>query len=199
MPRLTESSRERLAAQLIKALVPDRTAEIATLAEGAFHAVLLDFFTPAGLKRIGTLPDEWLTTVKHVSAKPTGTTQRYLITTATPRRLPCGVPETHHLRAPAQEAVDRWATATNEAARAYKSTGYEVRRVLDTSTTLEAVLTKLPAARGILSLPDAAEPDAVAERLNARLAERAAPPVKPPGHWLTGQAKAKPARTARKR
>jgi hypothetical protein len=191
--RLTEAARERLAAQLIKALVPDRTAEIAALAEAAFAAVLADFFTPAGLKRIATLPDEWLTSVGGVVVKPSQSAQYYRLESK-PRRLPRSVPDQHTLGPAAQAAVDRWASVTNEAAGTHKSTSYEVRRVLDTSTTLEAVLTKLPAARGILSLPDAAEPDAVAARLNARLTERAAPPAKPPAEPPAPTAMAKPAR-----
>jgi hypothetical protein len=64
--------------------------------------------------------------------------------------------------------LEAQAAAQAERAR----TGYQVDTVLNGSATLESVLEKLPAARGILNLPDAAPAAEVAATLNTQLAAR---------------------------
>ncbi len=172
MSRLTQSERETLKKRLVAALAPDNSEAHRKMEDAAFRAAIADFYTPAGLKRIATLPPHWLTEVQAVNVTPTGRRHYSRPRGLTPAHLPKCVPATHNLGDAAQKIVDAWADATSAAARQREALAYRVGRVVDSATTLEALLAKLPAARGILNIPDAAEPAGIAESLNTQLAAR---------------------------
>lgn len=185
MSRLTNADRERLRHQLLQALLPDARDKLVKLNQAAFSAVLADFFTPAGLKRIATLPDAWLQDIgsAYVVIPPDDGAQldRDGHIGGAKRRLPCAVPNRYRPRLPTTiAAVRTFFTARAEAERARKSATYEIDTVLNASATLEAVLQKIPAARGILNLPAASSVADTAATINARLAKATAAPAKAP-------------------
>lgn len=174
MSRLTAGQRDTLRKRLLDALLPDDPA-IEKLRLAAFDAVIRDFYGAEGLRRIAKLPDAWLTDVDQVHvgpiAQPEGPALRGYIHGQT-RRLPR---QLEHNYQPNGDTAGQACLAYFEASAARtklrQSTEYEVDTVLAASTTLEALLIRLPAAREILSLPQACAPDAVAKSINARLAK----------------------------
>jgi hypothetical protein len=176
MSRLTNGQRADLRRQLLAALIPDRAAELRKLEHAAFDALIRDFYGTAGLKRIATLPDEWLTTVQGVRTVRLARSEGPALggyVCGPERRLPRELPNPYE---PKSDTAGQAALAYFEAKYADEQErgriGYQVDTVLNGSTTLESVLEKLPAARGILNLPDAAPAAEVAATLNAQLAAR---------------------------
>lgn len=176
MPRLTQSDRDRLRRQLLDALVPPDIATTHRLRDAAFRAVIADYYTPAGLKKLAALPQDWLPTVDLIYARPTGE-QNFRPLRGPETRLPRTPPQDHPLGAAAQAAVDAWhAHVTADVKRRNHAT-HRIDTVLDASATLDGLLTRLPEARAILKLPPAADVAASAAELNAALAAR--PTAKP--------------------
>lgn len=189
MSRLTTDARARLRQQLMATLAPpDRDTRV-KLECAAFDAVIADYFTPAGLKRLRAMPAEWFNEVSYAHVTPSGERLCRAIRGAG-QPLPCTPPRTHTPGAAAQAAIDRWHAHVEAAAARERTIGHRVDAVLDSCSTLAAVLAKLPDARDILKLPPAADAAASAAELNAALAARTAPAAPAAGK----AAKSKPAR-----
>lgn len=172
MSRLTKGERERLRHQLLTALVPADPATRTALEHEAFRAVITDYYEPAGLKRLAALPQEWFEHVNGTRVLPTGTLQTTYIR-GPGMNVPRQPPDNYRPGPAAQAAVDRWYTHVTEFDSARRSVGHRIDTVLNACQTLEALLAKLPEARGILSLPVAADVPSSAAEINALLAQKA--------------------------
>lgn len=175
MKRLTQSDRDRLRKQLLDALLPDRQAELAQLEQAAFMAVVRNRFSPADLRRIAKLPQDWLVKVDHVYAKPTICDGFRVIYAQAGAMLLPRQPDSSKLALndAAQAAVDAWWQARSASEEERRGMVYRLDRLLEASSTLESLLTKLPEARAILKLPAAEAVEAIAEDVRSRLAARA--------------------------
>ena len=175
MPRLTEHYRDELRRRLLNALVPDTLAQRVKLEQTAFTAVILDFYGAAGLKKIAALPDDWLTDVKELAVYDPRSERRgrVKVLRGTPVRLPKAPPQDRTLGPGANAAVVFFLDAHDANEKLKTETTYQIDRVLESSSTLEAVLNKLPAARAILLLPPNPGDEQIAADLNARLAAKA--------------------------
>lgn len=174
MPRLTQSDRDRLRRQLLDALVPTDRDAARALEQAAARAVLTDYYTPAGLKRLAAMPAEWFDEVKYVYLTPTGQkTARTAI--CAPLRLPRTPPTDYRPGEAAQRAVDLWCAHVDAHTQRSREVGHRIDTVLEASATLDSLLARLPEARDILQLPPAADVAASAAEINAALAARPAP------------------------
>lgn len=169
MKRLTQQDRAHLAGQLLNALLPNRADEIRGLRDAAFAAVVANYFTPAGLCRIASLPPEWLNKVTHVHVRATGNPE-WRILRGEPRLLPRQPDDMTPLCDAAQAAVDRWHAAVTADEQARKKLRYRLDKMLADCRTLEQLLERLPEARDILSLPPPESADAIAEDVRAQIA-----------------------------
>lgn len=185
MSRLTQPQRERLRHQLMQALVPRDRETICRLEHTAFRAAITDYFTPAGLRRLAALPPEWFNEVSIFYVRPEGAKNLKSIY-GPAMRLPRTPPEKYEYSPATQAAINAWYTHIQEIEAQERRIGYRIDTVLAASTTLEAVLAKIPEARGILELPPAADVAASADEINTALAARkataaaAAPAEQPP-------------------
>lgn len=178
MPRLTQQDRARLRKQLMDELAPpDRDARI-KLEFAAFDALIVDYYTPAGLKRLRAMPAEWFDEVSMAHVTPTGQRMSRTIR-GVGQRLPRQPPSDYKPGAAAQAAIDRWHAHVEAQAQRERTIGHRVDTVLEASATLDAVLAKLPEARDILKLPPAADVAASAAEINAALKARKPAKAKP--------------------
>lgn len=194
MARLTNAEKDRLRARLIDALCPSQAAALAKLREAAYAAAVTEFFGAKNLKLFAAMPAAWFGGRRTVQVHPSSGGVRYL-ESARHWHLPCNAFFSAAKPSPAtQAAIDAFDAASNAAVKTRNEAADQVNTVLDRATTMESLLTLLPAARDLLQLPPAEPATDTAAKLNAALAARAAkpaaqpPPAKP----------AKPAAKARK-
>lgn len=190
MPRLTNADRDRLRHQLVTALAPSQAEAVAKLADAAAEAVMTDYYGAKTLKLFAAMPPEyWGSGVRHLHVEPTGKGPRNLFARRTYAAPTAPDPRVFRPSAATQAAIDAWAEAEDAAHKARKTAEYQVNQVLDRATTLESLLTLLPAARDILQLPAAQPATAIAATLNAALAARAPSPAPKPPAPVTPAAK----------
>ena len=131
MSRLTQRQRERLRHQLMQALVPRDGEAIRRLEHAAFRAAITDYFTPAGLRRLAALPQEWFEDIQSIYVRPTGAWNvKRLYGPAT--RLPRQPPEKHEYNLATQAAIDAWHTHVQEIEAQERRIGYRIDTVLAT-------------------------------------------------------------------
>jgi hypothetical protein len=171
MTRLTQSDRRQLGRQLLAALLPDRSTELRNLEQAAFREVLRSFYTDKGLRRIPSLPAEWLQEVRYVDAKASGQPYSQRIY-GEPTMLPRDVPATHALSAEAQAKVDRWFAVKTEIATAASQMTRRLDRLLASSATLEQLAHRLPEAREILQLGPEETVDELVHDIRSQLAAK---------------------------
>lgn len=187
MARLTISEKQRLRTQLLTALVPPQRERIAELADIAFMAIMTEYYGAKTLKAFAAMPAEWFNDgINYVYGKPSGSPHSKMIS-----RRGKGFPaprmpsNSFGFSAATQAKIDAWNTQNEAQEATVRLTGAQIDTVLESATTLAALLTALPAARDILNLPSADAPGLTAAKLNTALMARhgkasPAPRPKPP-------------------
>ena len=173
MSTLNKQSRAALRDQLMAAMLPDSTKELAALERAAFKAVVVSHYGPAGLRRIATLPPHWLHKRNSVLVKPSG--QPYWERChGEPIMLPGEFSEVHKVDERAQAAIDTWFEARRTAQNSRNAMILRLDQLLARCRTLAALLDRLPEARDLLKLPPAETDDDIAESVRATLRGRGA-------------------------